>query len=146
MSTLITTIKVDQLAARKAREQGKTALLTTLIGEADTKAKNEGTTLLSDEKTLKLVTTFISNLRDNLKLIEPNSIAGIQATQEIEILEKYVPTQLTEDELVAKVKAILVDSPEVPKIGVLMGALKQQLTPGTYDGKLLADVVKRLIS
>ena len=39
---LIKTIKADQLQARKNRDKIATSLLTTLIGEADTAAKNKG--------------------------------------------------------------------------------------------------------
>jgi uncharacterized protein YqeY len=144
--SLIAQIKADQLAARKARDADTAALLTTVLGEADTKAKKDGLSEFPDDKTIALVKSFIANQRELITKVEATASIAVAANREIEVLSKYLPVQLTEAQLEDAVKAVIARSPETPKIGVIMGALKQQLTPGTYDGALLSAVIKRLIS
>lgn len=53
--TLIATIKLEQLNARKARDSVKASLLTTLLGELQTLAKNSGKDESTDAQVVVLV-------------------------------------------------------------------------------------------
>lgn len=69
----------------------------------------------------------------------------IERTQaEIAVLEEFLPMQLSEADLEAKVRAYLAANPEVNHAGKLTGAMKKELGD-LADGKLLADLCKRVL-
>lgn len=66
------------------------------------------------------------------------------AAAEIAVLEEFLPRQLSEADLEAKVRAYLAEHPEVNHAGKLTGAIKKELGD-LADGKLLADLCKRVL-
>src|SRR5688572_11261574 len=64
--------------------------------------------------------------------------------REVEILEEFMPKQLTEEELEARARAYVAEHPEVNHAGKLTGALKKELGD-LADGRILAEVAKRVI-
>ena len=87
------TIKYEQLVARKNKDKLKANLLTTLIGEIENKLKVE-LSKSSVPVVLETVLKFIKNLKESQKLRYTE-----QAQQELEILESYLPKQLTVEEI-----------------------------------------------
>ncbi len=67
-----------------------------------------------------------------------------QLEGEIAVLEEFLPKQLSEADLEAKVHAYLAEHPEVNHAGKLTGALKKELGD-LADGKALMDVCKRVL-
>ncbi len=67
-----------------------------------------------------------------------------RSTAEIAILDEFLPKQLTEADLEAKIRAYLAEHPEVNHAGKLTGAIKKELGD-LADGKLLADLCKKVL-
>lgn len=68
-----------------------------------------------------------------------------QATRaEIVILEEFMPKQLSEEDLEAKVVAYLCEHPEIDHAGKLTGAVKKELGD-LADGKLLNAVCRKVL-
>jgi len=67
-----------------------------------------------------------------------------QLEGEIAVLEEFLPKQLSEADLEARVRAYLAEHPEVNHAGKLTGALKKELGD-LADGKALMDVCKRVL-
>lgn len=67
-----------------------------------------------------------------------------RTTAEIAILDEFLPKQLSEADLEAKIRAHLADHPEINHAGKLTGALKKELGD-LADGKLLADLCKKVL-
>lgn len=80
------------------------------------------------------------------KLIESIKLTGID-NGEIAILEGYLPKQMEVHEIEEEAAAYMVlRSIHYPKeMGQVMNHFKQNFA-GTYDGKVLSDVVKKLLS
>lgn len=132
---MIDRIKQDQLDARKRYLKSKnyeddleTKLLTTLIGEAQMPGKNKDI--------FKLIRKYIKNANEVLKLGDEYQIA--RANSEIKILNSYLPTQLTEDELTN----IILDI-DSKNIGYVMKELNKK-HKGEFDGRLAIDIIKVL--
>ena len=139
--SLIATIKADQLAARKARNQITSSLLTTLIGEATTVAKNAGRELPSDDEVTAIIRKFLKgNAEVQAHLTDDADVAV--AKTEAAILSGYLPTQLSEDQLREVVKAIVAGG--AANVGAVMGQLKAKHA-GLYDGKMASTIVKELL-
>ena len=66
---------------------------------------------------------------------------------QVAILEEFLPEQLSEDKIREVVTAVIaqVGASSMADIGKVMGSANQQLT-GKADGKLIAQIVKSLLS
>lgn len=143
---IIEQIKQDQVAARIARDQLRTSLLTTVLGEAETAAKNKGQALLSDQDTIALLKKFIDNIKTTIEYCEDNYYRVSDeryenAVAERMILEKYMPVALTEEQLSVIIK-VFADQ------GLNMGQIMQRLKEGyagQYDGAKASALVKSVL-
>ena len=63
--------------------------------------------------------------------------------QEIKVLEKFLPAQLSEEELTAAINAIKEET-SADNLGVIMKALKEKYS-GQYDGKLASELARRVL-
>lgn len=129
-------IKNDQLVARKKETRNEVAanLLTTLIGEATTEAKNSGYETPSDDQLVAAVRKFIKNLDELLS----HSPGNFTAILERSILERYLPKQLTGDEIKAEIAKF--DLSNKAAVGLIMKHFKENFF-GQYDGKILKGFV-----
>ena len=145
-------IKNDMLIARKNKDKIASNLLITLYSEASMVGKNDGNRETTDIEVLKTIKKFIKNAKETLSAhilrSDGASVSVIDnLKQEIEILETYVPKQLTEVELTGIITA-LVDENNISNMkgmGVLMKSLKEKYD-GLYDGKLASVIIKKLLS
>lgn len=81
---------------------------------------------------------YIQQKRDDLALIEK---------EEMDIIETFLPKQLSDDELTAAVKEIIssAGATSMKDMGKVMGMASGKLS-GKADGKRIADTVKQLLS
>lgn len=143
--TLIHVIKQDQLAARKEGNKDDAQILTTLIGEAEMVGKNNGNRAPADEEVIKVVERFIKAMEETRDHVSGEK--RININREIDTLERYLPTPLTEDELRSEIHYIVHDlgATSVKHMGSVMKALKQ-MHAGRYDGKLASEIVKEKLA
>ncbi len=139
--TLITKIKADQLQARKDRNSLKSTILTTLIGEASIIGKNGGNREVTDQEVITVIKKFIKSIDDTLNYLGVASSFTVQyqvVASEKAMLEKYLPSQMTEEELIQAIAEVKF----APK-GIIMKFLKDNFA-GKYDGKLASKVIDEL--
>jgi len=138
--SLIDKVKADQLAARKARDAVAASLLTTLIGEVTTIAKNAGREFPTDEEVTATIRKF---LKSNTELQGHLIDVALLATAKIEalLLTSFLPKQLTEDELRQVIKNMI--DAGAPNVGAVMTRLKTEYA-GEYDGKMASNIIKEL--
>jgi len=142
--TLLEKIKQDNIAARKAKNTVKSALLTTLVSEISNIGKNDGNRETTEPESIAVVKKFIKGVDETLKALEFSSDGRVLVAQlEKEILESYLPTQLSEIELTAVVDQIISTlADRSPKqMGVVMKRLKE-MHDGRYDGKIASGIIK----
>lgn len=146
--TLLNQIKTDSLNARKAKDGIKATLLTTLYSEAANVGKNDGNRETSDAEVVAVVKKFLKGVNETLDALKYSSNDQVKtACIEKEILESYMPVQLTELDLQKIVGTMAQALPErSPKqMGVLMKQLKEQYE-GRYDGALASKVIKAVLA
>jgi len=142
--TLLEKIKQDNIAARKAKNTVKSALLTTLVSEISNVGKNDGNRETTEPESIAVVKKFIKGVDETLKALEFSSNSRVLvAIEEKKILESYLPTQLSEIELTAVVDQIISTlADRSPKqMGVVMKRLKE-MHDGRYDGKIASGIIK----
>lgn len=139
----------DMKAAMKEKESGKKKL--SVIRMVRSSLKNveiDKKAELSEEEVIEVLAREVKKRRDSLeeflKAGREDIANGLQ--EEIEILIKYLPAQLSEDEIRALVKAVVDEvKPAGPKdMGKVMGKLMPKVK-GKADGKLVNQIVKEFI-
>jgi uncharacterized protein YqeY len=132
--SLLATIKADQLKARKERNGIVAAILTTLIGEVETKAKKE-LRELTDVEVITIIKKFLDGINECIDKSTDSEKRDHSYVEKV-VLEGYMPKQLSGEDLNHILKALnLVDEGPLV-IGKVMAHFKQ-FYPGRYDGKVL---------
>jgi uncharacterized protein YqeY len=155
--TLIAQIKQRQVKTRKARlniDDAKITtindqlgihgtLLTALIGEAEMVGKNKRNGPPSDEEVRAVIIKFIKGNTENIQLLEGGDNRANQFKIENDLLNSYLPQQMSAPELCDAIAAIGselgLSSPR--DMGTLMKTLKERHN-GMYDGKSASQLVK----
>lgn len=146
--TLLTDIKDAQLVARKAHDEVATSVLTTLYSEASMVGKNATPPHEStDAEVTATIRKFMKNTRDYMDIMGDRREGDVcdRLSAEYDILEKFLPQQMTELELETCIVTFMTDNGlSGPKaLGLVMKMLKDQ-HGGQYDGQTASAVAKRL--
>ena len=144
---LIEQIRRDFIEARKARNAEKSAFLSTLLSEVERIGKDNGNRQTTDEEAVKVVKKFVKNAEETIAVGEKSGKDVSASKREVEILNGYLPQQLTAEQLTVIISAIVETLPEKsPKAtGKIMSELKANYN-GQYDGKMASDLVKQLLA
>lgn len=138
---MLATLKADYLEARKQRDTVMTKLLSTFINDAEMIGKNDGGREVTESEIVALLKKYIKNLTETLE------VSGDETTRiEIGLLQTYLPTQLSEDEisriLLDQIEENGFDSPK--QMGQLMKFLKENYD-GQFDGKRASQLARELL-
>jgi uncharacterized protein len=116
-----------------------------LLAETDKGAKTE----LSQEDETKLLTKAAKQRRDSAEIYATQGREDLQQVElaELKVIEKYLPKQLTEEELIEKLKVIIknIGASGPQDMGKVMGVATKDLA-GQADGKIVSFMVKSLLS
>ena len=109
--------------------------------------KDKGITV-EDSKILEIIAKEVKTRRDSIVEFEKGERDDIvkQAQEEIEVLAKYLPKQLTKEELQEKISAIIekIGATSMKDMGAVMKEAKQEIGTAA-DGKTINEVVKELL-
>ena len=110
----------------------------------------EGATGTIDEATeLKMLQKLAKQRRDSLDIFIKQNREDLAAKEreELSIIEKFLPQQMTQDELHTALKAIIeqVGAKSPADMGKVMGVASKQLA-GKTDGKAISEAVKQLLA
>lgn len=104
---------------------------------------------LTEADELKLLQKLVKQRKDSAALYTQqgrNDLAAPELAQ-MAVIEKFLPAQLSEAEVEAALKSIIaqVGATTAKDMGKVMGVATKQLA-GKADGKLISEIVKRLLS
>lgn len=128
---MINELKRDLMESRKKQEKEKVIILSTVIGEIQTLQSRDKNKDISNQDIIKLIDKSIDALQERIKL-RPDTKE--QCTFEINVLKKYVPTKLTEEQI----RKIKLDN-GFTSAKELMPFLKANYN-GLFDGKLASKI------
>lgn len=108
--------------------------------------EKESSAGLTEEGALAAVRGELKKRQQSLEIFkELGKQAEVAATEnEIAIISEFLPKQLSEAEIEARVRAYLAEHPEMNHAGKLTGALKKEIGDQA-DGRLLNEVCKRVL-
>jgi len=149
MSTL-DQLTSDLTTAMKARDTERTGVLRQIIGAVRFEAKAGAVEKeLSDDEVLKILAREVKKRRDSAEIYTDAGAPERAATEtsEADLIETYLPAQLSDDELAALVQAVIAD---VGATSVRdMGAVMKEATAragASADGKKLSTLVRGALS
>ena len=136
--------------AMKAKDSVALASLRSIKNEilkAKTASSNKED--MDETEELKLVQKLVKQRRDSADVyLEQNrkDLADVELA-EVEVIEQFLPAQLSEEEIDKEVKAIIQESgaSTMKDMGKVMGMASQKLV-GKADGKTISKIVKDNLS
>ncbi len=130
----------DQAALRGVRAIKSAILLFKTSGSGEE---------LDEAKEIKLLQKLVKQRKDSLEIYEKEGREDLAAKEreEIVVIEKYLPAQLSAEKLEAVIRQIVeqTGAESMKDMGKVMGLASKQLA-GKADGKTISTVVKQLLS
>ena len=142
MEALKEAMKAKDTVALESLRAIKSAIL---LARTEAGASEE----LSEADELKLLQQLVKQRKDSAALYTQqgrNDLAEPELAQ-MAVIEKFLPAQLSEAEVEEALKGIIaqVGATSPKDMGKVMGVATKQLA-GKADGKLISDIVKKLLS
>ncbi len=104
---------------------------------------------LKEEEEMRLLQKLLKQRRDSLEIYQKQNREDLaqKEQEEIEIIEKFLPAPLNDEDLKAVISKIIADTgaSSPADIGKVMGAAMKQLG-GQSDGKKISATVKELLA
>ncbi len=105
--------------------------------------------IITEEGELKLLQKLVKQRKDSLEIFtqQNRQDLAVKEQEEIAIIEKFLPKQMSEAELIESLKVIIaeVGAVSAADLGKVMGVASKQLA-GKADGKAISAAVKQLLS
>jgi len=138
---MINQIKSDLLEARKIKNKELIGLLTALYSESLKVGKDKGDRETNNDEVIQVIKKFIKGINESLNVSK--DITKIKSLKfELDALQKYLPKQLSEDEMKDIVNKCLNDN--IDNIGGIMKVFKSNYS-GLFDGKKLNTIIRELL-
>lgn len=145
-STIEAAIKQAMLNKEKDRLTALRAIKSQIL-LAETEKGSGGE--LTEEVEMKLLTKAAKQRKDSIDVFEQQGRDDLASKEksELEVIEEFLPKQLSEEEVEQEVKKVIEQVGAVgPKdMGKVMGAATKKLA-GKADGKMISSLAKKLLS
>lgn len=143
-------IMAEMKDAMKAKNEGVLRSLRAIKAEI-IKAKTEPGAggEINEATEQKFLQKMMKQRKDSFEIFEKQGRAdlAIKEKEEMEVIERFLPKQLSEDEIKAVVAKLIAESgaSSPADMGKVMGTASKQLA-GLADGKTISMIVKELLS
>lgn len=112
-------------------------------------ATQEGGKIVTEEDEMATLVKMAKQRKDSLTIYQEQNRPDLAAIEEEElaVIEKFLPAQMSEDEIKAEIQTIITQTGAagMKDMGKVMGMANGKMK-GRADGKLIADMVKALLS
>ena len=103
---------------------------------------------LKEDDEIKLLQKLVKQRKDSLEIYQQQKRSDLaqKEQEEIEVIEKFLPKQLSAEELQLEIKKIIAETGATSSadMGKVMGAATKKLS-GKADGKTISATVKELL-
>lgn len=147
--TLKEKINQDLKTAMKAKDQKALRGIRAIKAQLMLMETDGSGAEVTSEMEIKLLQKLVKQRQDSLSIFEEQGRADLAATEkeEIEVISKYLPEQLSEDELRGIIEEVIAatGAASMKDMGRVMGAAGAKIA-GRADNKVVAGLVKSLLS
>ena len=145
---MLSTLMNDMKSAMKAGEKVELGALRNLIGKVKAKQIDSGKTLTDDE-CIKVMATSAKQLKDSIHQYKNGGRDDLAENEafELSIVERYLPEQMSEDDVRAIVQKTIADvgAESMKDMGKVMG-VAMQAVGGEADGSIVQKMVREELS
>ena len=138
----------DAMKAGDARRVSTLRLVNSSLKNADIEARGQGKPALPDDEVLGVLQKMIKQRHESAELYEKGGRADLvaQEREEIAIIEKYLPRQMTDQEIHDTIGALLKETgaSAMKDMGRVMAALKERYA-GKLDFAKASGAVKKML-
>jgi len=142
MEGIKTAMKAKDTVTLESLRAVKSAIL---LAQTETGAKEE----ISQDEEIKLLQRLVKQRKDsaNIYIEQGRQDLADPELEQAAVIEKFLPAQLTEEEVEAVVKKIIADNgfSGMADMGKVMGIASKELA-GTADGKTISNMVKKSLA
>ncbi len=140
-SDLMKAMKAKDKVALEAIRAAKTAFVLA-------RSEKGADSVLSPDEELKIIQKLVKQRRESADIFKVNNRPDLyeKEVSEADVLEKYLPEKISEDELTSILKVIIASTgaKSPADMGKVMGIATKELA-GKADGKVISDKVKKLL-
>ncbi|MCU0328725.1 MAG: GatB/YqeY domain-containing protein [Chitinophagales bacterium] len=135
--------------AMKAKDEVALRTLRAIKGEL-LKAKTEKEAKEIDlAREIKILQTMIKQRQDSITIYQKENLADLIRTEseEIEVIKRFLPQQLSPSELREKIQTIILNTgaKDLKDLGKVIGQANQELM-GKADNKSISDIAKEILT
>ncbi|MBA3647191.1 MAG: GatB/YqeY domain-containing protein [Chitinophagales bacterium] len=134
-------LKKDEAALRGVRAIKSAILLA--------KTEKDSSKEINEETGIKLLQKLVKQRKDSLEIYDREKREDLakKESEEIEVIERYLPQQINNEELTIILKKIIAvaEAKTSRDIGKVMGIANKELA-GKADGKTISVIVKQLLT
>ena len=145
---LLSSIQEEVKTALKSGEKFRASTLRLIVSALKLEEKNKAKAL-TDNEGLEILTKMIKQRKDSISQFETANRMELAQKEkdEIEIIQNYLPEQLSEEELSVLIKEVIkeINAESIKDMGKVMGILKPKIT-GKADAGIASGLVKKLLS
>ena len=145
---LLSSIQEEVKIALKSGEKYRASTLRLIVSALKLEEKNKAKAL-TDNEALEILTKMIKQRKDSISQFETANRMELAQKEkdEIEIIQNYLPEQLSEEELSVLIKEVIkeINAESIKDMGKVMGILKPKIT-GKADAGIASGLVKKLLS
>lgn len=138
---IITAMKAKDEVSLRALRAVKSAILLAATAEG---GKGE----VSDEQSIKIFQKLAKQRKESLDIFTQNGRTELAKTEqeELEVIERYLPKQMSEQEIEAELKGLLLSAgaTSAADFGKVM-PLAMKHFAGKADGKIISSLLKKLL-
>jgi uncharacterized protein YqeY len=122
------------MIAFKSKNMVAKSILSVVKGEIQTVEKNIGSDSLSDAEVTKILTKTVKSLKETITLSNDE-----KSKVELSVIEVYLPTQMSKEEVTAKVT-------ELVNSGITqIGAIMKEFATLPADKKMVSESIKEVV-
>ena len=137
------------MLAHDAETTGAVRLIIAGMKEKDVDARGKGAKEATEAELLSMMQTMIKQRNDSIKMYMDGNRPELAAKErkEIEIIERFLPKQMSDAEIEAAVRALISETgaSSMKDMGKIMGALKSQYA-GQLDMGKANGIIKSLLA
>ena len=141
---MLSTLMNDMKSAMKAGEKSELKALRNLIGKVKAKQIDSGKDLTTDE-CIKVMASAAKQLKDSIQQYKDGGRYDLAENEafELSIVERYLPEQMSEDDVRAIVKKTIVEvgAESMKDMGKVIGTAMQTVG-GEADGAIIQKMVR----
>ena len=141
---MINRLKAELLQARKDKNGVRKSTLGPLVSEAVMIGKNMGNRETTDNEVLTLVAKFRKGALEIQNVVGPKHKAYDSAQAEIDIYNEFLPTALSQEEIVKEIGMYLQVNSEKANLGSIMSHFRKNFDK-RYDGRELSKTIQEIM-